>query len=136
MGSYTPIVTSAAAVTAKRRRLRVDAAHGRTQREESTFAFACPECGEGSAVQPECPRCHIEMRDTACSVELPRRAHARSAVGYSASNFLVPIACILGVLGVAGLFVFFKYQGRRVMRFLGLKKDAEPEPAPDDRDDD
>ena len=39
------------------------------------------------------------------------------------------------VAGVAGLFVFFKYQGRRVMRFLGLKKDAEPEPAPEDRDD-
>lgn len=37
------------------------------------------------------------------------------------------------VAGVAGLFVFFKYQGRRVLRFLGIKK-SEAAEVDEDRD--
>lgn len=98
MGSYTPIVTSAATVTAKRRRLRVDSAHGRADREESVFAFACPECGEGSGFETECPRCDVAMRPTATSVELPRRSDARTAVRHGVLLGVVPALAALGTL--------------------------------------
>lgn len=40
------------------------------------------------------------------------------------------------VAGVAGLFVFLKYQGRRVLRFFGLQKGRVPEAPEDDEPDD
>ena len=96
MGSYNQIMSAARAVQAHRRALRIDAPHAK-DREEASFPFVCPECGEGSAVPAGCPRCDVEMRDVNKTVQLARHADVRDATTRDGTMAAFGVGVVIGV---------------------------------------
>lgn len=94
------------ATTAKRRGLRVDAAHTSERSAEEAPPFLCPVCEDGSIVQEICPRCEVEMRPTVGTLILREAStRARPMTGRSAMMFG------LGLVGVVGAPASLVVQG-------------------------
>ncbi|MEQ9645442.1 MAG: hypothetical protein RLO52_08135 [Sandaracinaceae bacterium] len=99
MGTYTQIYQSTRAVAAQRRGLRIDSAHGAVDREQGSFPFSCPTCGEGAVVQTTCFRCDVDMRPAGKSVQIPRPA-AQDETRRSAGMAALGLGVAFGVPAV------------------------------------